>query len=73
MPSVTPHQGTGTHGGGAGDSGSAALRAWLYEVRPDGTSCLMGPPAGLPMAAIETGGTLCVSVEGGQNTPGRGT
>jgi hypothetical protein len=71
MPSVTPHQGTGTHGGGAGDSGSAALRAWLYEVRPDGTSCLMGPPSGRPMAAIETGGTLCVSVEGGQNTPGR--
>ena len=31
----------------------------------------MGPPSGRPMAAIETGGTLCVSVEGGQNTPGR--
>jgi hypothetical protein len=72
MPSVTPHQGTGSWGGGgAGDAGPAALRAWLYEVRPDGTSCLMGPPAVRPMAAIETGGTLCVSVEGGQNTPER--
>jgi len=72
MPSVTPHQGTGPWGGGgAGDAGPAALRAWLYEVRPDGTSCLMGPPAVRPMAAIETGGTLCVSVEGGQNTPER--
>jgi hypothetical protein len=71
MPFVTPHQGIGTHGAGAGDAGSAALRAWLYEVRPDGTSSLMGPPTGRPMAAIETGGTLCVSVEGGQNTPGR--
>ena len=72
MPSVTPHQGTGSWGGGgAGDAGPAALRAWLYEVRPDGTSCLMGPPAARPMAAIETGGTLCVSVEGGQNTPER--
>jgi hypothetical protein len=72
MPSVTPHQGTGPWGGGgAGEAGPAALRAWLYEVRPDGTSCLMGPPAVRPMAAIETGGTLCVSVEGGQNTPER--
>lgn len=72
MPSVTPHQGTGPWGGGgAGDAGPAALRAWLYEVRPDGTSCLMGPPGAPPMAAIETGGTLCVSVEGGQNTPER--
>jgi hypothetical protein len=72
MPSVTPHEGTGAWGGGgAGDAGPAALRAWLYEVRPDGTSCLMGPPAARPMAAIESGGTLCVSVEGGQNTPER--
>lgn len=55
----------------AGDAGSAALRAWLYEVRPDGTSCLMGPPTDRPMASVETGGTLCVSVEGGQNTPAR--
>jgi hypothetical protein len=72
MPSVTPQQGTGPWGGGgAGDAGPAALRAWLYEVRPDGTSCLMGPPGAAPMAAIETGATLCVSVEGGQNTPER--
>jgi hypothetical protein len=73
MPSVTPHQGTGAWGSGdgAGDAAPAALRAWLYEVRPDGTSCLMGPPSVRPMAAIETGGTLCVSVEGGQNTPER--
>jgi len=59
------------NGDGAGDAGGAGLRAWLYEVRPDGTSDLMGPPAGRPMAAIESGGTLCVSVEGGQNTPVR--
>ena len=31
----------------------------------------MGPPTGRPMAAIESGGTLCVSVEGGQNTPAK--
>ena len=70
--SATPPSGTGAWGSGrAGDEGSAALRAWLYEVGPDGTSHLMGPPTGRPMAAIESGGTLCVSVEGGQNTPAK--
>jgi len=72
MPSATPPSWTGAWPvSRAGDEGSAALRAWLYEVGPDGTSHLMGPPTGRPMAAIETGGTLCVSVEGGQNTPAR--
>ncbi len=72
MPSVTPHSEAGARGGGqAGNEGSAALRAWLYEVKPDGTSHLMGPPTSRPMAEIEAGGTLCVSVEGGQNTPAR--
>ncbi len=72
MPSVTPHSEAGARGGGqAGDEGSAALRAWLYEVKPDGTSHLMGPPTSRPMAEIEARGTLCVSVEGGQNTPAR--
>jgi hypothetical protein len=72
MPSAIPPSGTGAWGGGrTGDEGSGGLRAWLYEVRPDGTSHPMGRPAGPPMAAIESGGTLCVSVEGGQNTPAR--
>jgi hypothetical protein len=47
------------------------LRAWLYEVKPDGTSHLMRPPTGRPMAEIDAGGTLYVSVEGGQNTPAK--
>src|SRR5712692_7734203 len=70
--SAIPPAGTGAR---AGHEGSAALRAWLYEVRPDGTSHPMGqstvPSAGRPMAEIEAGGTLCVSVEGGQNTPAK--
>lgn len=71
-PSVTPHSAAGARGGGrAGDEGSVALRAWLYEVKADGTSHLMGPRTGRPMAEIEARGTLCVSVEGGQNTPAR--
>jgi hypothetical protein len=70
---ATPPYGTGARGGGrAGDEGSvAALRAWLYEVRPDGTSHPMWQTSGRPMAAIEPGGTLYVSVEGGQNSPAR--
>jgi hypothetical protein len=72
VPFGTPHAAGGARGGDrAGDEGSAALWAWLYEVKPDGTSHLMGPPTGRPMAEIEAGGTLCVSVEGGQNTPAR--
>src|SRR5689334_22323982 len=71
LPSATPHSGGDVRGGRAGAEGAAALRAWLYEVRPDGTSHLMGPPTGQPMAEIEAGGTLYVSVEGGQNTPAR--
>jgi len=47
------------------------LRAWLYEVRPDGTSHPMGPAGARVTAAVEQGGTLHVSVEGGQNTPSR--
>jgi hypothetical protein len=72
MPPVTPHPAAGAWGGGqAGNEAPAALRAWLYEVMPDGTSHLMGPRTGRPMAEIEAGATLCVSVEGGQDTPAR--
>ena len=72
MPPATPYPETGGWGGGrAGNDGPAGLRAWLYEVRPDGTSHLMGPRTGRPMADIEARGVLHVSVEGGQNTPGR--
>jgi hypothetical protein len=48
-----------------------ALRAWLYEVRPDGTSHPMGPAGARVNAAVDQGGSLHVSVEGGQNTPAR--
>ncbi|HEY0935153.1 MAG TPA: hypothetical protein VGD91_15585 [Trebonia sp.] len=59
-------------GGRAADEGSAAaLRAWLYEVGPDGTSRPMGTSTGRSVVAVEPGGTLYVSVEGGQNTPTR--
>ncbi len=54
---------------GYGDA--ATLRAWLYEVRPDGTSHPMGPASARATAAIDQGATLQVSVEGGQNTPAR--
>src|SRR6201996_5251314 len=69
MTPVTP----GARGGGRGaDEGSAAaLRAWLYEVAPDGTSLAMGPPSGRSVVVVEPGGTLYVSVEGRQNTPVR--
>lgn len=68
MTSATPPSGAGAWGtGGEGQ----ALRAWLYEVRPDGTSHLMAPSAGRPMAVVEPNGTLYISVEGGQNTPTR--
>lgn len=71
-PSVTPHPDAGARGSGrSGDEGSVALRAWLYEVKPDGTSHLMAARTGRPMAEIEARGTLHVSVEGGQNTPTR--
>jgi len=59
-------------GAGPRDSNgsAAALRAWLYEVGPDGTSLPMRTSAGQPItAALEPGGTLYVSVQGGQNTP----
>ena len=55
----------------ADEPSSAALRAWLYDVRPDGTSHLMATSSGRSMVAVEPGGTLYVSVEGGQNTPTR--
>ena len=54
---------------GYGDA--PALRAWLYEVRPDGTSQPMGPADARATAAVDQGGILHVSVEGGQNTPAR--
>src|SRR3984957_8839277 len=54
---------------GYGDA--PALRAWLYEVRPDGTSHPMGPAGARVAAAVDQGAPLHVSVEGGQNTPAR--
>jgi hypothetical protein len=69
VPSATPAPGTGPltevrakveHAG--------PLRAWLYEVKPDGTSHLMGPSTGRPMVTVDPGGLLRVSVEGGQDT-----
>jgi hypothetical protein len=48
-----------------------ALHAWLYEVRPDGTSHPMGPADARATASVDQGGILHVSVEGGQNTPAR--
>jgi hypothetical protein len=57
---------------GRTDYGNApALRAWLYEVRPDGTSHPMGAAGARAAAVVDQGGTLHVSVEGGQNTPTR--
>jgi hypothetical protein len=72
-PAIQPSE-TGARGGGgrAGDDGSpTALRAWLFEVEPDGTSQLMATSSGRSMVAVEPGGALYVSVEGGQNTPER--
>src|SRR5579871_1465218 len=73
MPPVPP-PGTGLRPSfrpGGEDGSEAALRAWLYEVAPDGTSHLMGTSSGRSVVSIEPGGTLMVSVEGGQNTPAR--
>jgi hypothetical protein len=58
-------------GSPAGYGDATALRAWLYEVRPDGTSHPMGPASARASAAVDQGGTLHVPVEGGQNTPAR--
>ena len=55
----------------AGYGNAPALRAWLYEVRPDGTSHPMGTAGARAAAFVDQGGTLHVSVEGGQNTPTR--
>ncbi|HVT71314.1 MAG TPA: hypothetical protein VHF26_26445 [Trebonia sp.] len=66
MRPATPPPGAGAWG----STDESVLRAWLYEVRPDGTSHPMAPP-GRPMAWVEPSGTLYVSVEGGQNTPTR--
>ena len=73
MPPVPPPPGPGPRAAApAGEAVSpAALRAWLYEVAADGTSRPMGTVSGRSMVAIEPGGTLYVSVEGGQNTPTR--
>jgi hypothetical protein len=78
MPPVPPPPGPGLRAAGPWSGGPpaeavspAALRAWLYEVAPDGTSRPMGTATGRSMVAIEPGATLHVSVEGGQNTPAR--
>ena len=48
----------------------AGLRAWLYEVGRTGRATRWGPAsARAAMATVDQGGTLHVSVEGGQNTP----
>jgi len=57
--------------GRTGYGNAPALRAWLYEVRPDGTSHPMGAVGARAAAVVDHGGTLHVSVEGGQNTPTR--
>jgi hypothetical protein len=73
IPPAAPPPDNGARGVGreAADGSPAALRAWLYEVAPDGTSHLMGTSSGRTSVAVEPGGTLFVSVEGGQNTPTR--
>src|SRR5580692_11430872 len=58
-------------GGGAGAEHAGPLRAWLYEVMPDGTSNPMATSTGRSMVTVEPGCTLHISVEGGQNTPAR--
>jgi hypothetical protein len=58
-------------GGGAGAEPAGPLRAWLYEVMPDGTSNPMATSTGRSMVTVEPGCTLHISVEGGQNTPAR--
>jgi hypothetical protein len=58
-------------GSPTGYGNAPALRAWLYEVRPDGTSHPMGAAGARAAAVVDQGGTLHVSVEGGQNTPTR--
>jgi hypothetical protein len=69
MPSATPSPGTGARADGrVGTEHAGPLRAWLYEVKPDGTSHLMGPSTGRPMVTVEPGGLLRVSVDGGQDT-----
>jgi hypothetical protein len=69
---VTPPYGSPGQGGGRGgdDMATAALRAWLYEVQPDGISHPMADPVyGRKLqAGISVLGTLYVSVEGGQDT-----
>ena len=57
--------------GRTGYGNAPALRAWLYEVRPDGTSHPMGSAGARAAAVVDQAGALHVSVEGGQNTPTR--
>ena len=47
----------------------AELRVWLYDVDQGGMSRPMWETGGLPMKTLSSGGTLHVSVEGGQDTP----
>jgi hypothetical protein len=72
MPSATPSSSAGARADSQADAEHAGpLRAWLYEVKSDGTSHLMGPPTGQPMVTTAPGGILSVSVEGGQDTKTR--
>src|SRR5271154_504513 len=47
----------------------AELHAWIYDVDQDGISRAMWPTGGQPMKTLSAGGTLHVSVEGGQDPP----
>lgn len=52
---------------------SAELCAWLFDVDPHGTSRAMLRTGGQRMKTLSSGGTLHVSVEGGQDTPPKST
>jgi len=59
MPSATPSSSAGAWADSGADAEHAGpLRAWLYEVKPDGTSHLMGPSTGQPMVTVQPGGRV---------------
>lgn len=64
MPSATPSSSAGARTDSRADAEHAGpLHAWLYEVKPDGTSNLMGPHTGQPMATVQPGSIPRVSVK----------
>jgi hypothetical protein len=73
LPATPPYGSSGQAGGGSravDEMAGSALRAWLYEVQPDGISHPMADPlyGRRLQAGISVAGTLYVSVEGGQDT-----